>query len=584
MGCGASNPAPPPGSATITDPGEAEAEVKAASEVEAAAKAKVEAAAEAVAAAEAEAAAEAVTRGKVEATAKVEAAAKVEPFIVRGHRLPALPLSKRGIRMRELKGFATEATTKLGREATTLMVVLRFIKPRTALPYACRYLDMLRATGEADAVGDPVAFVSHCWGGSFWDLVAALAYAFTDEDYVWLDIFSVLQHSDTPELAEEQRQDLNFVPVVQACGRLVLVAAHLPSVEALDVHEAVSRRGVIPLQDRLRCAFYRVWCLVELAAAKAKEIPVVMLVGEANREGNFQKRQGMLRNMCYLVDVSEAGATVESDRKLILENMMPEIVGLPRNEAIAQINELAKGACNGATAMMADFVPREALQAAVGNVEPLLAMDGEGDVFNVMLASAASGLMRPIEAVFESREVNQRRKNLALGQATQGGHITCVQYLLSAGAEVNGTSADGETSLHMAALSESERLTRLLLAAKADVDAVAKTGSTPLLIATQRSATGVVLALLEANANVNYAQPNGTTALIFAANVGDEGAVATLLKAGADPNAQMQQGTTAKKVALDQGYAAVAKLLEQAEQAASAPAVGTSLEAAARCH
>ena len=36
---------------------------------------------------------------------------------------------------------------------------------------------------------------------------------------------------------------------------------------------------LVPPAERKRCAFWRVWCLVELAAALAENKPVVMLVG-----------------------------------------------------------------------------------------------------------------------------------------------------------------------------------------------------------------------------------------------------------------------------------------------------------------
>ena len=93
---------------------------------------------------------------------------------------------------------------------TTAEVCEEFIKPATAR-YRCRYAD-LASVREEDAVGDAVAFMSHCWGGVFADLVAAAKHVLPPDAFVWVDIFAVNQHTVT--------DDLDFVPVVQGCGAL----------------------------------------------------------------------------------------------------------------------------------------------------------------------------------------------------------------------------------------------------------------------------------------------------------------------------------------------------------------------------
>ena len=46
-------------------------------------------------------------------------------------------------------------------------------------------------------------------------------------------MFAVLQHGDSAELREQQAADLDFAPVVQSCGTLLLCAAPLTSLESL---------------------------------------------------------------------------------------------------------------------------------------------------------------------------------------------------------------------------------------------------------------------------------------------------------------------------------------------------------------
>ena len=42
-------------------------------------------------------------------------------------------------------------------------------------------------------LGKPRVFVSHTWGAPFADLIAAIAHVLSDDQCVWLDIFSVRQ-------------------------------------------------------------------------------------------------------------------------------------------------------------------------------------------------------------------------------------------------------------------------------------------------------------------------------------------------------------------------------------------------------
>ena len=256
---------------------------------------------------------------------------------------------------RECVDSATGAT----RPVTTADVCLKIVRPATEST-KCRYVELEHMRGTRDVilpgvtllgpralVGRTSSFASHCWGAPFADLVAALCHGMSDDAYVFVDIFAVKQHyPDHASAPPDIQADLDFVPIVQACGSLILCAAHLPSVAALPVQAA--QRGmmddgsplVVTAADRARCAFWRVWCLVELAAALAKGVPVVMLVGGKDGSGGFVPELSMLQpNLGYLVDVGSADATVKNDIPLIMDQMLPKIIGVDSRAAAIEKGE-----------------------------------------------------------------------------------------------------------------------------------------------------------------------------------------------------------------------------------------------------
>ena len=101
----------------------------------------------------------------------------------------------------------------------------------------------------------------------------------------------------------------------------------------------------IPDQDRKKIAFYRVWCLVEIAAAcemvKLGKMNIVMKCislkedvpkTSANLLGGklLAENQRMIERMSQLVDVRNADATVEADRVKIMNKLGKSCVELNR--------------------------------------------------------------------------------------------------------------------------------------------------------------------------------------------------------------------------------------------------------------
>ena len=59
-----------------------------------------------------------------------------------------------------------------------------------------------------------------------------------------------------------------------------LAFAPRPTQDTGTLYEAQTALANLPRAERQSCAFLRVWCLVELAAALAQDCPLIMLIGE----------------------------------------------------------------------------------------------------------------------------------------------------------------------------------------------------------------------------------------------------------------------------------------------------------------
>jgi hypothetical protein len=308
------------------------------------------------------------------------------------------PVAMRGVEAGVQVGWLRSTFARQCRPGmSTLEVVQQIIKPATE-GRKCRYVALL----EPSVVGRARAFSSHTWKAPIHDLIAAIAHVLPDDAFVWVDIFAVLQWP-----VPEQALDLDFRSVVQACGALILVAVHVPEIAALTIPEAQAQ-GNVPEAAKQLCAFFRVWCLVEIAAALEAKLPVVMLVGsstvtdappaalpvpaaaadDSSYRLQFVPDPGMLNRLYWLIDITKAAATVEADRVRIID----EVARSPGTEAV---NSLARGAAAGAEIYMHE---REVLAAVLGDGAPLAALE-EPARSRALRCAAAGGLMRPLEVL-----------------------------------------------------------------------------------------------------------------------------------------------------------------------------------------
>ena len=417
-----------------------------------------------------------------------------------------------GVRVSWLKRFLTSVPPG----GSTLEVVEGIIKPGTK-EEQCRYVQLIERQ-EPSAVGVATAFASHTWRASFRDLVAALAHVLDDETFVWVDIFAVPQHP-----CEEQAQDLDFRAVVRATNVLVLVGAPLDEVTQMSIPDAQAHR--VPAVAWQLCAFFRVWCLAELAAALEAGKPVVLLVGAAAAGGElrFMTAPRMLQKLKELrLDVEQAAGTMSEDKERILEEIR-------QGSGVAAVNTLAQGALKRAAWCMEQ---REVLQAAAGNAGPLAALRGRA-VGEALRAAAGGGLMGPLGSLLARREevevdaADEGGRN-ALTCAAYGGDVHAVEALLKAGASVEATEEDGHTPLMAAAYGGHVQVIEALLKAGASVEATDEDGSTALSSAAVGGHAQAIEALLKAGASVEATDKDGDTALSLAEEGGHEEAMRLL--------------------------------------------------------
>jgi len=200
---------------------------------------------------------------------------------------------------------------------TTKQVVEAFIKPQTVAA-ECSVWEALSASGAAERealVGRSTVMVSHSWSNSFQSLVATLLSQATRhgeaaDTYYFIDIFCMNQHAlagaGTSATTVGKGLLLELKQAVSFPGRMVMIAEPWHAPEPLT-----------------RC-----WCLYELYLASATDAKVEMAFSgpselEVSKElmGNLDLAGDILQRL----DVREARATVERDRRMILDTIQAEI-------------------------------------------------------------------------------------------------------------------------------------------------------------------------------------------------------------------------------------------------------------------
>ena len=336
----------------------------------------------------------------------------------------------------------------------------------------------------------------HCsWGAPFEDLVAAVDHALDSDEsvYVWLDILAVRQWAGNVA-------DLAFEPVVRGTQALLLVSPHLESVARIDRMDALHCRVPIPEEALKNCAFFRIWCLVELVEALRRGKAVVMLIGRARADGSFEPNRDMGVNLLQMVDIQHATATVPED-------LRREMARIKATVGVAAVNSLAKGAIGGSLSGM--MHNRQILAAACGAGQGITVALPRHRWDEALACAAMAGFNGPVaELVAAKADVEARSDGCThLLTAAGGAHYTVVNTLIEAKASLEAReSRSDNTALMTAAMGGHATMAHVLMEARADVNARRRDGTTALMVATCGQCSEVIHVLLGAKADPNTGQ------------------------------------------------------------------------------
>ena len=202
--------------------------------------------------------------------------------------------------------------------------VNRHIIQESTREQRCRYmqLDEMKSYATESSV-----FMSHCWGAKFGDLVLAACHGARKDRIVWIDIFAVRQWPGNGA-------DLDFRVTLGKCHAMVVAVAPVEGLKGklgTDDERAfflASQEGKIAKKNLFS---FRLWCVVEVAAAVSLQLNVVVKGGEAvqiKQEGtenlnatymyNTDCIGFMMDNLRCMIDLasSECENQVDYDREM----------------------------------------------------------------------------------------------------------------------------------------------------------------------------------------------------------------------------------------------------------------------------
>ncbi|XP_055998778.1 uncharacterized protein LOC125653998 isoform X1 [Ostrea edulis] len=170
------------------------------------------------------------------------------------------------------------------------------------------------------------------------------------------------------------------------------------------------------------------------------------------------------------------------------------------------------------------------------------------------------------ELVKAGADVNlqDRRGNTPLIAACKGGHVSIVEELVKAGADVNLQNDYGNTPLIAACKGGHVSVVEELVKAGADVNLQNDYGNTPLIAACDEGHVSIVEELMKAGADVNLQDDDGNTPLIAACKGGHVSIVEELMKVGADVNLQDRLRNTPLTAACKGGHVSIVEELMKA--------------------
>merc|ERR1712166_741920 len=153
----------------------------------------------------------------------------------------------------------------------TYKVMRDIILPATS-ETRCRYADLPELK---DCFGPATVFMSHCWGAKFGDLIGAACHGARTDRVIWIDIFAVRQWPGNVA-------DLDFRGVIKRCGALVVSTSPVDGLKTFIEGYKETEDYLATDEGKLAkkaTPFFRLWCIVELAAAIQLNVPIVVKGG-----------------------------------------------------------------------------------------------------------------------------------------------------------------------------------------------------------------------------------------------------------------------------------------------------------------
>ena len=370
----------------------------------------------------------------------------------------------------------------------TWKVVKDIIKPAT-MSTRCRYADLEEMKVY---VGPATIFMSHCWGAAWGDLVANAVVGARSDRIVWIDIFAVRQWPGNCA-------DLDFRGVIQ---RRKAVVVSVSSCESLfpwisnDTDREIWIKSKMGMEAQKVIPFFRLWCIVEIAAAVTMNINVIVRGGMAKHislkefKHNSSGVEEMLHNLAYLVSCVKSRSTVQADydreMKYIkalhggvikIDKMMVKVIDAGQSTARYNLMAVDAYAC-GEKDLLMEMEPTLKINrktaenvlaaTATGNrTELLKELLSEYSVTHNLLVdtsfalwwAAGTGNVESVRILIEQDgiDVNQTNtsykepKRTPLFNACKHGFVEVVEALLShPNIDPNRVTVDGRTSIWVA--------------------------------------------------------------------------------------------------------------------------------------
>lgn len=360
-------------------------------------------------------------------------------------------------------------------------------------------------------------FISHCWGGTWGDLVMAAIVGGKFDRVVWIDIFAVRQWPGNTA-------DLNFRGVINKCKSLIVAVS---TVKELTVFLQTRSKQQAFLTSaagssaKKKIAFFRLWCIVELSAAIVNHIPVIIRGGIAIEDDvknaymyNTDGAARMMSNLLYMVNAEQAECAVPSDYVREMKCIKQQKGG------ITAVNTIVSGVISGAVNTIAYNIM--AVDSAVsGEYELLQGLPLKSDKYlakRTLRSAASGGRVEVLKWLLFIPEVRlEIDTSLSLWLAVSGSFASVVQILLAEGADSNVKGPQSRTPLFKACEKGLFEIFEVLMSDKSvDVNKASESAVTPLMIACKNGHSQIADKLIDhPEILVNGKSSEGWSALHF---------------------------------------------------------------------